>query len=173
MSKEENFKKTIAENKEKIMRICRYYAPSHEDQKDMYQEILINIWRSLDSFRGDSMIGTWIYRIAVNTSLSYAGKKYQQMKLNVDIETPNIRSLLTVEQEDNTLKEEQLQSLQTHLNQLGVIDKAIMGLVLDDLSSKEIANIIGISEPNVRIKIHRIKENLRTKMKGGEYEKHR
>jgi RNA polymerase sigma-70 factor (ECF subfamily) len=80
MSKEENFKKTVDENKEKIMRICRYYAPSAEDQKDMYQEILINIWRSMDSFRGDSRIATWIYRIAVNTSLSYAGKQYKLMK---------------------------------------------------------------------------------------------
>ena len=171
MGREEKFKKTVDENKEKIMRICRYYAPSTEDQKDMYQEILINIWRSLDSFRGDSMIATWIYRIAVNTSLSYAGKQYKQMKLNVDFETTNIKNLLTVELSDITLKEEQLQSLQTHLNQLCVIDKAIMGLVLDELSSKEIADIIGITESNVRVKIHRIKENLRNQMKGGQYEK--
>jgi RNA polymerase sigma-70 factor (ECF subfamily) len=170
MSKEENFKKTVDENKEKIMRICRYYAPSAEDQKDMYQEILINIWRSLDSFRGDSRIATWIYRIAVNTSLSYAGKQYKLMKLNVDIETTNIKNLLTVESGDNILNEKKLQSLQTHLNQLCVIDKAIMGLVLEELSSREIADIIGITESNVRVKIHRIKENLHNQMKGRKYE---
>ena len=170
MSKEENFKRTVDENKEKIMRICRYYAPSAEDQKDMYQEILINIWRSLDSFRGDSRISTWIYRIAVNTSLSYAGKQYKLMKLNVDIETTNIKNLLTVESGDNILNEKKLQSLQTNLNQLCVIDKAIMGLVLEELSSREIADIIGITESNVRVKIHRIKENLHNQMIGGNYE---
>lgn len=170
MGKEETFKKTVDENQGKIMRICRYYAPSVEDQKDMYQEILINIWKSLDSFRGDSRISTWIYRIAVNTSLNYAGKQYKQMRLNVDIEATNIKNLLTVEIVDNMLNEEQSQSLQTHLNQLGVIDKAIMGLVLEELSTKEIADIIGITEPNVRVKIHRIKEVLRTNMKGGQYE---
>lgn len=170
MSREERFKRTVDENKEKIMRICRYYAPSAEDQKDIYQEILINIWKSLDSFRGDSKVSTWVYRIAVNTSLSYAGKQYKLMKLNVDIENTNIKNFLSTEFNDNMLKDDQFQRLQTHLNQLSVIDKAIMGLVLDELTSKEIADIIGITEPNVRIKIHRIKENLRNQMKGENYE---
>jgi RNA polymerase sigma-70 factor (ECF subfamily) len=167
-SKEDKFKKIIAGNKDKIMRICRYYAPSAEDQKDMYQETLINVWRSLDSFRGDSSIGTWLYRIAVNTSLSFAGKQYKQLKLNIDIDTPNIRDVLTEEDENIAIREDQIRELQVRLNELNVIDKAIMGLVLDDLSSKEIADIIGITEPNVRVKIHRIKETLRNSMKGGQ-----
>jgi len=170
MNREEKFKRTVDENKEKIMRICRYYAPSAEDQKDMYQEVLINIWRSLDSFLGDSKVSTWVYRIAVNTSLSYAGKHYKLMKLNVNIENTNIKNLLSAEFNDNMLKDDHFQRLQTYLNQLSVIDKAIMGLVLDELTSKEIADIIGITEPNVRIKIHRIKENLRNQMKGENYE---
>ena len=120
----------------------------------MYQEILVNIWRGLDSFRGDSEIGTWIYRIAVNTSLSFAGKEYKRMKLNVDLETLNLDKLLIDGSDDNTIKEEQIQTLQIHLNQLNVIDKALMGLLLEDLPTKEIADIIGITEPNVRVKIH-------------------
>jgi RNA polymerase sigma-70 factor, ECF subfamily len=170
LNKEDKFKRIIEENRDKILRICRYYAPSIEDQKDMFQEILINIWRSLDSFRGDSKISTWIYRIALNTSLSFAGKQYNQMKLNIDIETPGIGNILIDDSDDTAFKKGQLQSLQTHLNQLKVIDKAIMGLVLNDLSTKEISDIIGITEPNVRIKIHRIKDNLRTQIKGGQYE---
>lgn len=169
-NKEEKFTKIIAENKERLRRICRYYAPSEEDQKDMYQEILINIWKSLESFRGEASIGTWIYRIAVNTSLDFAGKSYKQMKLNIEIETPNIKNLL-IEEDDNTvLKERQIQDLKIHLNNLGIIDKAIMGLVLDDLSTREIAEIIGITESNVRVKIHRIKDSLRERMKGNTYE---
>ena len=169
-NKEEKFRKIIAENKDRLKRICRYYAPSAEDQKDIYQEILINIWRSLESFRGEASIGTWIYRIAVNTSLDFAGKSYKQMKLNIDIETPNIKNLLIDEDDNPVLKEQQLQDLKIHLNNLGIIDKAIMGLVLDDLSTREVAEIIGITESNARVKIHRIKETLRERMKGGTYE---
>jgi len=170
VSKEEKFKQLVEDNKSKLLRICRYYAPSIEDQKDMYQEVLINIWKSLDTFRGDSEIGTWIYRIAVNTSLSFAGKQYKRMKLNVDIETQNLTVILLEDKDEYKIKEEQLQQLQTELNQLNVIDKALMGLVLEDLSTKEIADIIGITEPNVRVKIHRIKETLRNNLKGGQHE---
>ena len=169
-NKEEKFRKIVADYKDMILRICRYYAPSQEDRKDMYQETLINIWRSLESFRGESSIQTWIYRITVNTSLSFAGKQYKQLRLNVDLETSNIRNVLIDEENDAVLRENQLKELQVHLNQLSVIDKAVMGLVLDELSTREIAEIIGITEPNVRVKIHRIKEYLRMKMKGGQYE---
>jgi RNA polymerase sigma-70 factor, ECF subfamily len=169
--KEEIFKKTVDENKVRILRICRYYAPSIEDQKDMYQEILINIWKSLENFRGDSEIGTWIYRIAINTSLSFAGKQYKSMKLNVDFDSCAYLNLLKDDDNMVQIKEEKFNALQTELNQLSVIDKALMGLVIEGLSTKEIADIIGITEPNVRVKIHRVKEMLQDKMKGGNYEK--
>lgn len=169
-NKEEQFRKIISGNKEKIVHICRYYAPTPDDQMDIYQEILMNIWRSLDSFRGKSEISTWVYRIAINIALRYAGKNYNQMKMNVDIDSPEIRNTLTGEEDDTFVREEQLQNLQTQLNQLSIIDKAIMGLVLDELSTREISDIIGITEPNVRVKIHRIKETLRETMKGGRYE---
>lgn len=164
--KEEKFRQLVAENKARIMRVTGYYAPSEEDRKDICQEILVNIWKSLDLFRGDSKIETWIYRIAVNTSLSFAGKEYRRMRLNVDIDDPGIAAKLTDEAGDALSGEKRSQRLQSCLNGLGVIDKAIMGLVLDDLSYKEIAEIIGLTEPNVRVKIHRIKESLRNQMKG-------
>lgn len=168
--KEEFFRKAISENRERILRICRYYAPTIEDQKDIYQEIMINIWRSLESFRGESAIGTWIYRIAINTSLSYSGKRYKQMKLNVDIEGQHLKNVIDGEDGSHLLSDKDFARLQAELNQLSVIDKAIMGLVLEDLSTREIADIIGITEPNVRVKIHRIKEYLRNQMKGVRYE---
>lgn len=170
INKEEHFKQVVEQNKGRILRICKSYAPSEEDCKDMYQEVLINIWKSLETFKGNSEIGTWIYRIAVNTSLTFAGKQYKRMKLNVDVETSNLKSLLDDERDDALIKENRFQELQLHLNQLSVIDKALMGLVLEGLSTKEIADVIGITEPNVRVKIHRIKEDLRISMKGGGYE---
>jgi len=170
-SKEGQFKKLISENEERIKRICRYYAPDKDEQKDIYQEILINIWKSLESFRGDASISTWIYRIAVNTSLSFMGKSFKRMKLHVNSDTQNLSSLLDENNYEDKLREEtQFNQIQLELNQLSVIDKALISLQLEGLSMKEISEIIGITEPNVKVKIHRIKEQLREKMKGVDYE---
>jgi RNA polymerase sigma-70 factor (ECF subfamily) len=87
--KEEKFNQIVTENDERIRRICRYYNPDKEAQKDMYQEVLINVWKSLDNFRGEAALSTWIYRIAVNTSLSFTGKAFREMKLMVDSDTEN------------------------------------------------------------------------------------
>jgi RNA polymerase sigma-70 factor (ECF subfamily) len=168
--KEERFNLLVKENHQKIHRICKYYAPVSDDQKDIYQEILINIWKSLESFRGDSLESTWIYRIALNTAMGFAGKEFRRMRIVLDGGDKNITNLMSDDDSEVKLKEDQLNKLQDNLNQLSVIDKAIMSLVLEDLTSKEIAEIIGITEPNVRVKIHRIKETLREQMKGGSYE---
>lgn len=167
MKKEEKFNAIVSENGERIQRICRYYNSNTEDQKDMYQEVLVNIWKSLDSFRGDSAISTWVYRVAVNTSLSYTGKAYRRMKLMVNSDTQNLNSLMDEENLKEKLKqEEQLEQLQTELNQLSVIDKALISLMLEGLTMKEIADVIGITEPNVKVKIHRVKTQLKEKLEG-------
>ena len=165
--KEEQFKKIIAENGDKIIRICRYYNPNTEDQKDMYQEILVNIWNSLDRFRGESSISTWIYRIAVNTSLSFTGKTFRQMKLQIHDDQQCLTVLLDDEELEIKLKREaDLEQLQTQLNLLSVIDKALISLLLEGLSMREIGDVIGLTEPNVKVKIHRIKEALKNQLNG-------
>ena len=168
--KEERFNILIKENHNRIQRICKYYAPVSEDQKDIYQEILVNIWKSLENFRGDAQESTWIYRIALNTAMGFAGKEFRRMRIVLDGGEKNLTNLISEDDNEVKLREDQFNILQNQLNQLSVIDKAIMSLVLEDLSSKEIADIIGITEPNVRVKIHRIKETLREQMKGGNYE---
>jgi len=164
-NKEDQFKRIIDENGGRIMRICRYYNSNTDDQKDMYQEILVNVWKSLDRFRGDSKISTWVYRIAVNTSLNFMGNAYKNMKLMIDKDVENLNVLF--DDDETKLKEKQesnLETLQTQLNLLSVIDKAMITLMLEGLSTREIADIIGLTEPNVRVKIHRIKENLRSQL---------
>lgn len=168
--KEERFNILIKENQNRILRICKYYAPITEDQKDIYQEILVNIWKSLENFRGEAQESTWIYRIALNTAMGFAGKEFRRMRIVLDGGEKNLTNLISENDHEVKLREDQFNALQNHLNQLTVIDKAIMSLVLEDLTSKEIADIIGITEPNVRVKIHRIKEALREQMKGGNYE---
>jgi RNA polymerase sigma-70 factor (ECF subfamily) len=168
-NKEEQFKRIIDENRDRILRICRYYNSNSEDQKDMYQEILVNIWKSLDRFRGDSKLSTWVYRIAVNTSLNFNGKAYRNANLLVDKDVQNLCELF--DDDDVMLKERlesDLETLQIQLNLLSVIDKALITLMLEGLSTREIADIIGLTEPNVRVKIHRVKEQLRLQMKNNE-----
>ncbi len=162
--KEQKFNKIVTENSERIKRVCGYYASNVHDREDIYQEILINIWRSLDTFRGEADINTWIYRIAVNTSLTYRGKLYKNMQLCVDADTNNLSEIID-DNEEAIQQDEQLEALQNELNQLSVIDKALISLLLEGLSSKEIANVIGITEPNVKVKIHRVKKQLRENLK--------
>lgn len=171
MNKEEKFNEIISENSDRIRRICSYYNANSENQKDMYQEVLMNIWRSLDNFRGDSSISTWIYRVAVNTSLSYNNMSIKHMKLIVDVGTENLECIL--EDEHHKLKKQEeikFEELEKELNLLSVIDKALISLLLEGLSMKEIADVIGIKESNVKVKIHRIKGQLRSKLKGGSYD---
>ena len=171
LNKEDQFNKIVAENSDRIHRICRYYNPNPEDQKDMYQEVLVNIWKSLGNFRGDSAINTWVYRVAVNTSLSFAGKAFKQMKLMINTDTQNLGNILdNSEIVEKLKKEDQLNQLQNELNVLSVIDKMLVSLMLEGLSTREIAEIIGITEPNVRVKIHRIKKELRIKLNNSSHE---
>ncbi len=163
--KEKRFKEILEGNSGRINRICSYYCPNDADLNDMYQEVLVNIWKSLDKFRGNSTISTWIYRIAVNTSISFSGSAYRNKKLFIDQIPQSLIVLLDEEDlEQKFRKEEHLEQLEICLNQLSVIDKALISLFLEGLSLREIADVIGLTEPNVKVKIHRIKEQLKQKL---------
>jgi len=122
----------------------------------------VNIWKSLDKFKGESAISTWIYRIAINTSLSFSGKTYRNMKLYIDKELQSMNFLLDEDDLEQKIKTEKLlEQLEISLNLLSVIDKALMSLVLEGVPIREIADVVGLTEPNVKVKIHRIKEQLK------------
>jgi len=159
--KKDKFKTIINENEQKILGICRHYSSNDEDLKDMYQEVLINIWKSIDSFRGDAQLSTWIYRVAVNTVLGFTNKEIRRQKIFLNQSDPSWQNLADIDENTAREKEELFQILETQINQLSVIDKIIMSLVLESLSYKEISVIIGITEPNLRVKIHRIKNELK------------
>src|SRR5881227_3170056 len=82
----EVFSKVIEDNKQKILRICRAYAPETEDQKDLYQEVALNIWKYLPSYRKESMIDTWVYRVCLNVCMQYVLKLRKEKQNRVDIE---------------------------------------------------------------------------------------
>ena len=164
-AKEIRFRQIVEENSNRISRICNYYSKNSADSKDLHQEILINIWKSLDKFRGESSVNTWIYRIAVNTSLTFAGKNYRNLNLSIDQMPQGIGILLDDDEFEKKQKAElRLDELEMQLNLLSIIDKALITMMLEGLSMREIADVIGLTEPNVKVKIHRIKENLKQQL---------
>ena len=169
-SKDSRYKQIVEENQGRIRSVCRYYAGASDDAEDLYQEILINVWRGLEKFRGDSQLSTWVYRIAVNTALSFVNKKNKYLNFNTYLDDGKAVSLVGDDGDSRMVQEKQLELMADLINQLSVVDKIIMSLVLEELSTKEIAEIVGITESNVRVKIHRIKEELREKVKGGQYD---
>ncbi len=166
--KEDQFKELIHTYDRRLHSICNYYSSDKDERNDLLQEILINLWKGLESFRGQASPGTWLYRVAVNTALSFKGRELKRQGWYCKLEA--IPSILKAEDENILIQEElnqNLERLNTAINQLSVIDKAIISLYLEELSLKEVADIIGITEPNIRVKIHRIKESLKLQMKGG------
>jgi RNA polymerase sigma-70 factor (ECF subfamily) len=165
MSKEEKFRQVVDATDNRIRSVCRYYSQDREKQKDIYQEILVNIWKGLDSFRGDAQPGTWIYKIATNTAIGFVMKEQKRLNLEVVLEEKNLKYFSEdPEVQHLSDKENMLTELENQINQLSVIDKILISLLLEDLSYRDIADIVGITEPNVRVKIHRIKGILREKM---------
>jgi RNA polymerase sigma-70 factor (ECF subfamily) len=158
---ETRFANIVEENKDKIYRICCYYLSDDDEVKDLYQEVLMNIWKGLDKFREDSLITTWIFRITVNSALAFLArqKKSKKVALFEDV-------IINSQQESQKDRNKEIKQLQKAVSQLPLLDMIIISLVLEEVSTKEIANITGLTGGNVRVRIHRAKEVLRKIIEG-------
>ncbi|WP_350293424.1 RNA polymerase sigma factor [uncultured Croceitalea sp.] len=154
--KEETFKNIYHSNYDKVMRICIGYTAGNNDEAgDLTQEVFIKVWSSLDEFRNESKMATWIYRITVNTCLTRLRKLKKKVK-NYDVE-----SVIDVPQENETIdKEIMYEGLYNCINKLSETNRAIILLELEGLPQKEIAEVIGIKHEAIRTRIHRIKNEL-------------
>ena len=151
------FQSTFKENKDRIFRICRSYAKEKADAEDLFQEVLLNVWKALPSFKGNSNIDTWVYRITLNTcfkNLSFEKKKKQRFIRINGIDFKDTSRDLSKE------KQEKFDKLTSCINQLKLGDKSIVLLYLEELPYREIAQVIGISENHVAVKMKRIKTKL-------------
>jgi RNA polymerase sigma-70 factor (ECF subfamily) len=149
------FKAVYTEYAPRIFRLCMGYVNDHEQARDLTQETFISVWENMASFRQESSISTWIFRIATNNCLRSIEKK---KKITAQI-PPDIPDL----PEDS--KEEKLSFLYRCISELEEMDRLIISLVLEDMPQTEIASIVGISHANIRVKVHRIKEKLTLKFK--------
>ena len=145
------FMEMIRQNEGIIYKIASFYADIEHPIGDLYQEVVLNLWKAFPSFRGESKYSTWIYRIALNTCVSFFRRSKRNLSyVDIKVDIPE-------EVENN----EQIQELYKLINRLGKIERALVLLYLDDKSYKEISEITGLSVTNVATKLSRIKEKLR------------
>ena len=151
---EKEFTAMVREHKDTIYMVCYMFSKDNAEVEELYQEILINLWRSLPSFEGRSSVRTWIWRISLNTCVSIDRKKRRREKLplELDIDLYN----------DSDRDTKQIKLLHERINRLGPFDRAIILLWLENMSYEEIGAIVGISEKNVSVRLFRIKEQLKT-----------
>jgi RNA polymerase sigma factor (sigma-70 family) len=154
LSKETLFKEIFQANSKKIYHLCYGYTGDSDTANDLMQETFMKVWQSLDKFRNQALISTWIYRIAVNTCLSHLRTEKRHPK---DELTDNI---IENRQEELSEKNEQVAMLYKCIARLEENERIIITMVLDEVPYPEIAAISGISEGNLRVKIHRIKQKL-------------
>ena len=152
------FESTVADHDAMIRRICLGYAHTSQDLEDLYQDVLVNIWRGLPAFRADSSMRTWVYRIALNTCVS---------TLRIRTRQPPLTSLddVILVPDRSLEKKEAVKELYECIATLGPIDKAIVMMWLDEYSYEEIADTIGLKRNNVATRLHRAKERLKAKIK--------
>lgn len=154
---EASFVKQLKENQNIIHKICRLYTSDQDAHQDLFQEITIQLWKAFPKFRGDSKFSTWAYRVALNTAITLYRKSTKMLPT-----TPYEGTKHFINQEDyNFEEEEQIKLLYTAVQQLNDIEKALVFMYLEDKDYHEIAETLGISEVNARVKMNRIKGKLK------------
>ena len=155
---EHSFVTELEANQNIVHKVCTLYTNDKESHNDLFQEITIQLWKAYPKFRGESKFSTWMYRVALNTAITL----YRKSKRRID--TQDYESVLfkiKADEYDET-EEQQLKLMYKAVRQLGDIDKALVFMYLEDKNYTEIAETLGITEVNARVKMNRIKTKLRT-----------
>jgi RNA polymerase sigma-70 factor, ECF subfamily len=150
----------ISRYKALIFSIVRAYAGTPMDRDDLFQEVSIQVWRSIPSFRHESAVTTWLYRVALNTALRWTTRERKHSDTREPLERAE-----HILQEAKTDSDERLNWLYQEISALDVIDRSVCLLLLEGFSYREMADILGISESNVGVKINRVKKKLAEKSK--------
>lgn len=154
------FESWLADHPGLLFKVVRAYAFTKEDREDLFQEIAFQVWRSVPNFKGQSAVTTWMYRVSLNTAIKYSQKERKHQ----DGRQPLAKMEYLLHENENR-KDDRLDWLYEEIAQLNEIDRSLTLLMLDGFSYKEMAAMLGISESNVAVKIHRIKKHLITQSK--------
>ena len=154
-NKEREFAQIVLENKRRIYTVCYMFSKDADEVNDLFQEILINLWKGLQSFEGDKFLSTWVWRVSLNTCINWSKKQKRALeKVPLDV---NINLF-----EDMDEDSRQLGQLYDRIIRLGYIDRSIILMWLENLSYDEIGSILGITANNVSVKLVRIREKLKS-----------
>ena len=151
---ENQFLQLIAANEAIIHKICRLYRDSSADREDLFQEIVFQLWRSIDSFRNEAKPSTFVYRVALNTAIAAFRKNRSILEYTDELPEP-------VAESDDTSFVQRREELLAAIKKLEEADRAVMALLLDDLSYSEIGEVLGISPNNVGVRINRVKNKIK------------
>lgn len=155
---EQQFVTLLNENQNIIHKVCRVYTNNADAHNDLFQEITIQLWKAYPKFRGDAKFSTWMYRVALNTAITLYRKSKRRISTS---DISDIHYKLESQEYDGEI-EEQMALLYKAIHQLSDIEKALILLFLEDKPYKEIAELMGITEVNARVKVNRIKTKLKT-----------
>jgi RNA polymerase sigma factor (sigma-70 family) len=153
---EEQFMTMLRDHKKLIYKVCHSYTTNKDDFKDLEQEILIQLWGALPRYDAAYKLTTWMYRIALNTAISFYRKEKRKPRHTL-LDGQILELLTDTTSEGDAELEHQIQRLHSFIEKLGEVNKALMILYLEGNSYKEMAEILGISETNIATKINRIK----------------
>ncbi len=150
---EQQFAELVKAHKSTIYTVCYMFSKDEDEVNDLFQEVMVNLWKGFSSFEGRSDVRTWVYRVSLNTCISDDRKKKRRktVPLSMDI------NLF----EDRDADSRQVQMLNKRISQLGAFDRAIILLWLENMSYEEIGQVVGITAKNVSVRLYRIKEQLK------------
>ena len=162
---EHAFLELVNENRNRILKVCRVYAWNSADQDDLYQEILFQIWRSLSALKEKQFGSTWLYRVAINTAISFVRKRASRSDRVIHFEHADLTRAIESRQTTEANTDERLAHLYTAIYKLDPLEKALVTLFLEDFTYEEIADATGITANNVGVMLHRAKKKLSCLMK--------
>lgn len=165
---EEEFIEIIEHNDAQLWHLCRLYTNSDADMRDLYQEIVVQLWHSLPSFKGEARLSTWIYRLAVNTAISMKRKRETRNRYHSNFKKEKqLHNPVVNETPDPIEEDERIEELYSAISKLNASEKAIITMYLEEFSYAEIAYVTEITENHVGVKLNRIKRKLSKIMKNG------
>ena len=147
------FAQLVREQKSTIYTVCYMFSNDQDEVADLFQEVLVNLWKSFPTFEGRSDVRTWVYRVSLNVCVSLDRKKKRRKTLPLTMDVNPY--------EDENPNSKQMELLRKRINKLGPFDRAIIMLWLENMSYDEIGQVVGISTKNVSVRLYRIKEELK------------
>ena len=152
-------------NRPRILRVCRVYAWNSADQDDLYQEILFQIWRGLPALKEKQFANTWLYRVAINTAISFVRKRASRSDRVVHFEHADLTRTIESRQRTEENTDDRIANLYNAIYRLNPLEKALVTLFLEDLTYEQIAEATGINANNVGVMLHRAKKKLSNLMR--------